>query len=270
MQISVAEMYGDWAISDEQLERLLTRSLNPRPSTLLYDKLGELGLTADHLLLDIGCRDAKHTCVLVNRFGCRAIGIDPVEHHLHLCAATIITHQLTERVMVRKGAIEALPIEDDSVDFIWCRDVLTHVPNLQVGFKECGRVLKPGGKMLVYQTFATDRLEAGEAAKLYPPLAVVAQNMLFLTVQWALKDTGLVLAEKDVIGSEWREWWEENGVATTSKQLLQIARMQRDRERLIEEIGALAYENELANCYWGVYQMLGKLEPMVYVLQRVG
>ena len=92
--------------------------------------------------------------------------------------------------------------------------------------------------------------------------------MSFDTVERAFTANGLLLFEKDVIGSEWREWWEENGINTTSKQLLQIARMRRDRERLIGEIGEAIYEVELANCYWGVYQMLGKLEPTSYILMK--
>ena len=36
----------------------------------------------------------------------------------------------------------------------------------------------------------------------------------------------------------------------------------------IAEHGRDTYECELANCHWGVYQMLEKLCPMMYVLAR--
>lgn len=268
MNIGLEEIYGETGIEEAVLDALINRSLNPRPSTLLNDKMGALGLRSEHLLLDIGCRDARRTCELVQPYGCRAIGVDPVARHIRLCAETIAQFGLEDKVRVQQGVIEALPVEDNSIDFIWCRDVLTHVKDLRPAFKECARVLKPGGKMLIYQTLASDLLEANEAAWLYPRLSVVAQNMSFPTVQRAFEASGLRLVEKDLIGSEWREWWEENGVNTTSRQLLQIARMRRDRTRFISEIGEANYEIELANCYWGVYQMLGKLEPTAYVLAK--
>ncbi len=84
----------------------------------------------------------------------------------------------------------------------------------------------------------------------------------------ACQGAGLRIAARDQIASEWREYWEETGVGTTARQLLRIARMRRDRERLIAELGQANYECELANCHWGVYQMLGKLCPMMYVLEQ--
>jgi hypothetical protein len=34
----------------------------------------------------------------------------------------------------------------------------------------------------------------------------------------------------------------------------------------VNELGDVEYRVELANALWGVYQMIGKLEPRVYVL----
>ena len=260
-------LYGDSGISDEQLEASLNRSLDPRGPDLLFETIGALGLGPQHMLLDIGCRDARHTCELVKRFGCRALGIDPVAYNIVKAQALIARYGLAERVSAIDGRIEALPAGNREVDYIWCRDVLTHVPDLRAGLAECVRVLQPAGAMLVYMTVATELLEPREAEWLYPPLGVVPANMDSANVEAAFGDVGLQIVRRDAIGSEWREHWEEDGTRTTSKQLLQIARMRRDRERLLAEIGAANYDSELANCHWGVYQMLGKLRPMLYVLE---
>ena len=267
--ISIEEMYGDPGLDDAAIEAILARSLDPRPSTMLYDKMGELGLRADHLVLDIGSRDARHACELVRRYGCRIVGVEPVAHNRKLAEAVIQTAQMVDQVRVVEGGIEAIPAEVMSFDYIWCRDVLTHVGDLHRGFRECARVLKPGGAMLNYQTFATELLEPNEAARLYPALAVVPRNMSTDYFEQALEDTGLQIVARDEIGSEWREWWEENGQQTTSKQLLTLARLRRDRTRLIQELGRTVYENELANCHWGVYQMLGKLSPQCITLRKI-
>jgi ubiquinone/menaquinone biosynthesis C-methylase UbiE len=55
--------------------------------------------------------------------------------------------------------MEQIPEPDESFDFIWSRDVLVLVEGLQAGLDEAARVLKAGGRMLVYTNFATELLE---------------------------------------------------------------------------------------------------------------
>jgi SAM-dependent methyltransferase len=269
LPLSVDDLYGDRGIDEAVITAALNRSLNPRPPTMLYDKMGTLGLSPYHLVLDIGSRDAHHACELAERYGCRVQGVEPVAANLQRAERLIAERQLAELVHSQVGTIESIPALDDRFDFIWCRDMLNHIPDLAAGLAECARVLKASGWMLVYQTFATDLLGADEAARLYPPLAVVAANMAPDFFEACARDAGFVIRERDVIGSEWREWWEETGDHTTSKQLLTIARLRRDRERLLRELGPVNYAADLANCHWGVYQMLGKLEPVCYLLQKV-
>jgi len=82
------------------------------------------------------------------------------------------------------------------------------------------------------------------------------------------REAGLSVVSVDPIGSEWRESWEEDGSHRTSRQLLHAARLLRDRQELMGELGEIDYRVELANALWGVYQMIGKLEPRIYVLRR--
>jgi ubiquinone/menaquinone biosynthesis C-methylase UbiE len=49
-----------------------------------------------------------------------------------------------------------LPVEDRTADLVWCRDVLVHVADLERAYHEFHRVLRDGGRTLVYQMFATD------------------------------------------------------------------------------------------------------------------
>ena len=46
--------------------------------------------------------------------------------------------------------------------------------------------------------------------------------------------------------------------------------MRRNREQLIADYGEQDWASEMANCHWGVYQMLGKLSPVVYTLENSG
>lgn len=267
-RLSVEEIYRDSELDDAAIDTILAASLQPRPATMLYEKLGKLGVNAQSVLLDIGCRDARHTCELVQRFGATALGIDPVDDHLQRARQQIAKCELADRLKVMKGRIEAIPTQPQKFDYIWCRDVLNHVPDLRLGMREAYRVLRPGGWMLVYQTFATVLLEPPEAARLYPPLAIVPANMSTAYFEEVTRRAGFLLMEKDSIGSEWREAWEEDGTHTTSIQLLHLARLRRQRDAYIAALGRTVYEVELANCFWGVYQMLGKLCPTCYILRR--
>lgn len=266
--LTVEEIYRDSKLTDDAIDTILNQTLYPRPSTMLYDKMGQLRLSARHRLLDVGCRDARHTAVLVQRFGCHAMGIDPVDDHITHALTTIERNRLQNKLTVKKGKVEALPTLSRYFDYIWCRDVVSHLENLHAGLEECFRVLRAGGKMLIYSTFASNLLEPAEAVRLYLPLAVVAANMSHDYVEEIIRRVGFTITEKEIIGSEWRECWEEDGTRTTSTQLLHLARLRRGRVHYIQRFGRTFYEVELANCYWGIYQMLGKLVPTSYILEK--
>jgi hypothetical protein len=57
---------------------------------------------------------------------------------------------------IRHENIENLSFEDNFFDLIVSNDVLEHVPNPMIGFRECARVLKPGGHLLMTVPFWTD------------------------------------------------------------------------------------------------------------------
>lgn len=265
---TVADVYGGHGMSEEACAALLDRSLRPRAPGMLYDLAGALGLAAGQRLLDLGCRDGAHTAALVERFRCAALGVDPVPQHIAQAQAVIAARGLAPRLAAVEGRAEAIPAAAGSFDAIWCRDVLTHVTDLDAAFRECARVLRPGGWMLVYQTFATPELHPAEAAFLCAALAAPPASLVEANVESAWTAHGFRCERRERIGSEWREAWEEDGSHATSGQLLRCARMRRNRGPLIAVLGQARYDAELAFCLWGVYQMLGKLCPTVTVLRR--
>lgn len=268
IRVSVEEMYGLGGENYDAFLAALDQSLNPRGPDMLYDKFGNLGLTAESVVLDLGCRDAAQACELSKRFGCRVVGVDLVDSNIRDAQKRITREELDRSVQVIRGDIQRLPLMSETFDYIWCRDVLGHIQDLDETFRACARVLKANGQMVVYEMFATDLLTDEEATHLCMPLASVPENLSRTYFERAFGSAGLSLMEADVLGSEWREYGEETDSKITSKQVLRIARLRRDRERLIAEFGEKRYACELANCHWGVYQMLGKLSPVVYTLAK--
>jgi SAM-dependent methyltransferase len=265
---TVEELYGDfWAEDESGLDAELERSLNPRPVESLYDAFGDLGVTEGDLVLDVGCRDAKHSLELVRRFGCRVVAADVITWHLEKANERVAEEGVEDRVTVLEAAIESLPLGDGTIDYVWCRDMLNHV-RLPEALPECFRVLRPGGRMLVYQTFATEQCEPDEAARIYRALAMHPENMSRAYFERNARAAGFEVTAVDEIDSEWREYWIENGKRDVLDDLLRIARLRRREDELVARYGRDRYEAALWGSAWGAYQLLGKLCPTAYALEK--
>ncbi|MEM7028211.1 MAG: methyltransferase domain-containing protein [Chloroflexota bacterium] len=264
IELTIEEMYDG---SYEGYDAVLDQSLNPRSPDVLYETFKTLGPTSESLVLDLGCRNAAQACELHRRFGCRVEGIDFVASNIEAAQKHIKSQGLTDVVQVRQGDIHDMSYTDNGFDFIWCRDVLGHMWDLEQAFVSCARVLKPHGKMLIFEVFATDLLSEEEAKHLWLPLASNPENASRAYFERAFTAAGFSIIEADVISSEWREYGEETDDKRTSQQLLRIARLRRHRERFMAEFGAKDYAAEMADALYGVYQMLGKLSPVIYSLE---
>lgn len=255
-------VYGD---DDEELRALLGESYAPRSPDFLLD-VAEALLTPHSNLLDVGCRDARHLIPLVQRSGCRGVGIDPVNRNLAQARAAVAAASLRERIEIRSGVMEQIDQPDDSVDVVWCRDVLEVVPDLQSGFVEIARVLKQGGAALIYTVFATPRLEPREAEAINRPLGNVLRNLDRETVEAAFGQAGFQIERADKIGTEFREYEEERS-QPVSDSLLRLARLRRRGAEVTDRFGSDQYDLFEASLQWLAYLLLGKLEPVAYVLR---
>ena len=263
--VTVEEMYGDWDYL--AAVEVLGRSLDPRPSTSLFDTLDPLGLGPGDAVLDIGGREAGHSLVIAERFGCRVVAVDPVEANIARAAAPIAEHTHGDLVEARLGSIERIPAGDDEFDVIFSRDMLAHIEDLDRALAECTRVLRAGGAMVIHQVFATELLEPREALKMYADCAVVAERMSVAGFEDGVAAAGFSVESLDVVGSEWAEASQEAG--TSPNYLLQVARLRRAKADLIAELGEAPYRAMYVNALWSIYQMIGKLESRVYVLRLV-
>src|SRR5580692_1265795 len=112
---------------------------DPDHGPSLFDVAGAAGLGSQSIVADVGCGRGNHCFELAKRFGCRAIGIDLVLPPLQ---TAILSQERTPLVEFVQGTIEQLPILTGSIDFVWCRDMLVHVRNLESAVRECCRILR--------------------------------------------------------------------------------------------------------------------------------
>ncbi len=261
---AVSRVYGPetWDVYE-----LLDQSLEPRgPDSL--PALALERLQPGSVVLDIGCRDASYLIELVRESGARGVGIDPVNRLVEQARQAVAEAGLQDRIDIAAGVLQELPYPDESFDLVWCRDVLELVERLDAGVKEIARVLRPDGQVIVFTVVATDRLEPREAELLLGQnLTIVSSNLDEENLLGAFARAGLAVELRDAIGTEWREHAEER-THPVSRDLLRLARLRRQRDRVVAEAGEEIYRHLESNLHWSVYQFLGKLLPVVYVLRR--
>ncbi|HVH62256.1 MAG TPA: methyltransferase domain-containing protein [Candidatus Dormibacteraeota bacterium] len=263
---SLDESYDSYPRIEEPFQEALDTSLNPRGPDFLYELVERLDLPASATVADVGCGEGKQAIELAERFGFIVTGVDPVSRNIELCNERLREHgALRDRVRFVRGAVESLPIDDGSVQLVWCRDVFSHTQDLDQAFKECRRVLRPGGHMLLYQMFATQLLAPEERDRVFGPLDVASWDPT--ATESATARAGLRVDETIDLGSEWGEYAEEHG-GVPARKLLHAARLGRDPERYIEQFGKVNYDIKLADCLWHVYRMIGKLSGRVYLMSR--
>ena len=114
--------------------------------------LGLLDITAGEHVLDVGCGSGAVTRAIAQRVGSRglAVGLDPSPELL--AVARELTHEagLGDRAEFREGDALSLPFPDRSFDVVLCVTVLSHVPSGEAAIPELVRVLRPGGRLGVF------------------------------------------------------------------------------------------------------------------------
>jgi ubiquinone/menaquinone biosynthesis C-methylase UbiE len=107
----------------------------------------------DWVVGDLGCGTGQLTAALAP-FVARVVAVDGSAAMLQ--AAKKRLHGF-ENVELRRGELEALPIDDARLDAATLALVLHHLPEPDQALREVSRVLKPGGRLLIVDMLPHDR-----------------------------------------------------------------------------------------------------------------
>jgi len=145
---------GDW-ITDRRARRpagLRSRGVYRDP---LYHYpnfkviLGELALGPDDHLIDVGCGGGALLKEAL-KSGCRAAGIDHSPDMVRLAMAENQQAVASGRLVVEQAAVDRLPFPNGTFTSAAMTGVLGFLPDPVAAFRELHRVLRPGGRVVVF------------------------------------------------------------------------------------------------------------------------
>lgn len=111
-----------------------------------------LDISVGDRVLDVGCGSGAVTRDIARRVGERglAVGLDPSLELLAVARRLAAEAGLDDRIEFREGNVLRLPFPDGSFDVVVCATVLSHVPEGEAAISELARVLRPGGRVGVF------------------------------------------------------------------------------------------------------------------------
>src|SRR5262245_51310958 len=114
--------------------------------------LSLLDIAAGEHVLDVGCGSGAVTREIARRVGRRglAVGLDPSPELLAVARELAQEAGVGDRLEFHEGDALRLPLSDQSFDVVVCVTVLSHVPRGEAAIPELVRVLRPGGRLGVF------------------------------------------------------------------------------------------------------------------------
>ena len=112
-------------------------------------------LPSDWVVADLGCGTGLVLSAIAPHVG-RVVGVDASDEML-ASARTRVRDR--SNVELRRGTLESLPLDDESVDAAVMMLVLHHLPTPILALAEAARVLKPAGRLLIVDMLPHEREE---------------------------------------------------------------------------------------------------------------
>ena len=241
---------------------MLGESQGPVGPELMLELAARSGLSEHSVVVDAACYDASTSFPLVERHGCRLVGVDLSTSGFE---ARRKAAGADARLSFVQGRLEAIPLATGSCDLVWCRDALS-TADCAAALRALARIAKPAGTVLLHTTCATPLLEPAERAVLFADLALDPSSMDVAVVEAEAARAGLAVQESVVVGSEWLQHRLEKSPSATD--LLNLARLTQWPERYAAW-GETWYRRILRWSQWPIYQALGKLQGHVWLFERV-
>jgi SAM-dependent methyltransferase len=141
----------------KDLSKLTLDDLQPvdefhiRGDTATKELIKVAEFTPDMHILDVGCGIGGSARRLSHDTGCCATGIDLSDEYIDAARRLTQLLNMQERVKFHAASALELPFDDNSFDGAWSLQMNMNVDDKLSWLKETYRVLKPGGRAILYE-----------------------------------------------------------------------------------------------------------------------
>ncbi len=124
--------------------------LNKKNLTKYFDKKIENYLSDNFTILDYGCGPGTFLIKLKKLTKSKLFGVDISKEFIDQSKQNFKKYNL-KNIEVQKVEAEKLPFENQKFDIILVIDVIHHLDDIKKNVDEIKRVLKKGGKLIIYE-----------------------------------------------------------------------------------------------------------------------
>jgi len=167
----MADRWAEWLLSkrfggdaDSEAARLGMKQLGRIRDTLL----DFVYLRPEETVLDVGCGDGLMGFGALERTAPsgRTIFLDISDDLLQRCGEIARDTGIIDRCSFVRGGADRLPLRDECVDLVTTRSVLIYVENKDAALSEFRRVLRPKGRIALFETLLA--LEFRDQNRIWP------------------------------------------------------------------------------------------------------
>lgn len=150
---------GTWREPDDTIDVAMART-----NQIMAERGG---VAQDSRVLDLGSGYGATARFLAEHYRCRVRGVNISPKENELATERVEQAGLGDRVDIQYGDFHDIPAADESIDVVWTQEALLHGADKPRILRECYRVLRPGGRLVVSDLLVRSELEDAERERIY-------------------------------------------------------------------------------------------------------
>ena len=150
--------YGYWDETTERVSEALIRE-----NQILAERAA---ISPEDRVCDAGCGVGGSSIWLANEVGCTITGITLSAHQVAECTKHAEQRGAAEKTNFKVADFTATGFDDASFDVVWAVESVCHAEDKMDFITEAFRILKPGGRLILADFFATKPSYTAEEQKL--------------------------------------------------------------------------------------------------------